>query len=130
MILRQLRDESSLSEGAQGNIRLIMSQLNMLLSLVNDLLDIKMIQANQFEAKEKVFNPRAVIDFILDTFKFQSAMQNTDISCICVKQGAFEQVRELRMNFFSRGGGGGSGVNSDLEREKGEDALPLRIIGD
>jgi len=52
-------------------------------------------------------------------------MQNTDISCICVDQRTFERVRLLGINLFFRGS-----EESDLEREQGDCALPLQLIGD
>jgi len=50
-------------------LHLIISQLNMLLCLVNDVLDIKMILHNKYEAKVEKFNPLSILDFIQQMFK-------------------------------------------------------------
>ena len=41
----------------------------MLICLVNDVLDIKMINQNQFMPKIQTFNPKDVFQFILDMFQ-------------------------------------------------------------
>ena len=47
-------------------------QLSMLLCLVNDILDIKMIASGKFNLKNEIFDPKAVFDFIIAMFKPQS----------------------------------------------------------
>ena len=42
--------------------------MNLLLSLVNDVLDIKMIKHDKFEAKSETFNPMNLLDFIIAMF--------------------------------------------------------------
>ena len=56
-------------------INLIVSQLNLLLCLVNDVLDIKMIQSQKFEPKVEKFNPvKDVLEFIVAMFNPQAEM--------------------------------------------------------
>ena len=48
---------------------LIISQLNLLLSLVNDVLDLKMIKQGIYEPKLDAFNPKNCLEFIVAMFK-------------------------------------------------------------
>ena len=49
-------------------IALITTQLNLLLCLVNDVLDIKLIEAGKFEPKMQTFSPLKILKFIKDMF--------------------------------------------------------------
>ena len=72
MLLRQ-----QLPASATHIINLIISQLNLLLSQVNDVLDIKLIEEGVFEPKIEQFNPLQVLDFIKMMFQSQADMQRT-----------------------------------------------------
>ena len=58
----------------------IKSQLNLLLSLVNDVLDINMINHGKFSAKLEKFCPQDTFDFIVAMFKPQSNLINSIIT--------------------------------------------------
>ena len=60
--------DTTLSANALRIISLIISHMNLLLSLVNDVLDIKMIKHNKFEVKSETFNPINLLDFIIAMF--------------------------------------------------------------
>jgi len=45
-------------------IQLTKSSLNLLLSLVDDIVDLKAIKENEFTIKKSVFNPYQAFDFI------------------------------------------------------------------
>ena len=49
-------------------IKIVICQLNFLLSLVNDLLDIKMIEKGVFEPKCDNFNVKDTLDFVMQMF--------------------------------------------------------------
>ncbi len=51
---------------------LITNQLNLLLNLVNDLLDVKMIKEGKFVNKIELFNPSEVLDFVIKTLTPQA----------------------------------------------------------
>lgn len=53
-----------LSYDALSMLHLIISQLNMLLCMVNDVLDIKMILHKKYEAKLEKFSPLNILNFI------------------------------------------------------------------
>ena len=53
-------------------LSLIVSQLSFLLCLVNDVLDIKLIRMNRFEAKLCAFDPGQTLHFIKDMFRPQT----------------------------------------------------------
>jgi len=73
-------------------LTLIISQLNLLLSLVNDVLDLKMIQHGQFTAKFEHFNPAEILDFILAMFKPQAGMQGTQLGYETVSVADLDQA--------------------------------------
>ena len=50
-------------------IELIKDSLNLLLSLVNDMVDLKLIKENNFVVNLNVFDPRSALDFIKELFK-------------------------------------------------------------
>ena len=73
MFLENLLQEP-LSASARRTVNLIISQLNLLLSQVNDVLDIKLIQEGLFEPKLALFSPLSVLEFIDAMFDQQAKM--------------------------------------------------------
>jgi hypothetical protein len=57
----------------------------MLLSLVNDMLDMKLIQHNKFTPKKDHFNPVEVLNFITAMFQLEADMMKTSLSYQIVK---------------------------------------------
>ena len=51
--------------------------INLLLCLVNDILDIKLIEEDKFIQKQEIFSPEATLQFITSMFSPQAAMQHT-----------------------------------------------------
>ena len=51
----------------------------MLLSVVNDILDIKLIEENKFVQKIELFKPQATFEFITSVFSPQATMQSTKL---------------------------------------------------
>ena len=67
--------QHKLEENAVSLINLIVSQLNMLLCLVNDVLDIKLIQSQKFQPRFVKFDPiKDALEFIVTMFKSQAEM--------------------------------------------------------
>ena len=64
----------------------------MLLCLVNDVLDIKLIEQGQFVPKIGSFAPQETFEFIMDMFKPQAEMQNTDIQFETVSCTSLDQA--------------------------------------
>ena len=64
----------------------------MLLCLVNDVLDIKQIQKDKFEAKVAEFSPQSTLEFILAMFKPQAEMQGTTLSCETVSAKTLQEA--------------------------------------
>ena len=81
MFLESLLTMPGHNEGTFQMLSLIVSQLNLLLCLVNDVLDIKLIKMGKFEAKTSVFDPKQTLRFIEDMFKPQADIQNVTVSC-------------------------------------------------
>lgn len=49
-------------------LRLVIKQLHLLHSLVNDILDVHMIGAGRFEPKISVFDPNEAFEFVIKMF--------------------------------------------------------------
>ena len=64
--------EYTLEDSIRKVLVLINMQLNMLLCLVNDILDIKMINQGVYAPKIEKFNPNDIFRFIVQMFKPQS----------------------------------------------------------
>ena len=71
MFLESLLKEQ-MSEAANRVIRIIITQINLLLCLVNDILDLKLIEEKKFTPKLALFDPRETLDFIVDLFTAQA----------------------------------------------------------
>ena len=59
---------------------IVISQINLLICLVNDILDMKMIEQGKFVKRDQRFNPLKTFKFILNIFAQQAEMQGTDLS--------------------------------------------------
>ena len=57
----------------------IKSSMFMLLSLVSDMLDLRMIRENQFMIQSKVFNPQKVLDTVKEMFDMQAISQRIEL---------------------------------------------------
>lgn len=58
----------NLSESCHKLVLLLISQINLLLCLVNDMLDLKMIEVGRFVQRKEKFEADKVFKFILDIF--------------------------------------------------------------
>ena len=63
---------------------MVISQLNLLLCLVNGVIDINAIEQNKFEKKAITFKPLDVLNFIAAMFQMQSQVQKTAITSLIV----------------------------------------------
>ena len=63
IILGILTDEFSIKY-----LDAIKSSLSMLMSLVSDMLDLKMIKENKFMTQKKIFNPQQVLNVVKQLF--------------------------------------------------------------
>ena len=68
MFLESVLESDSLSEEQRGLLNLVVCQLNLLLCLVNDMLDIKLIKSDQFTKKVALFKPADTLNFIAQIF--------------------------------------------------------------
>ena len=83
MFLESLIKEQ-MSESAIQILQLIISQMNMLLCLVNDLLDIKLIENDRFQPRFIKFSPIQAFEFVVEIFKPHATMQKTSMSIAVV----------------------------------------------
>ena len=72
--------EKTLTGPIKSLIQIVVQQINMLLSLVNDSLDLAAMQDDAFEIKQASFSPKEVIEFVVKLFQPQGAVQNTTIT--------------------------------------------------
>ena len=61
----------------------------MLLSLVNDMIDLKLVKENRLETHIKTFNPTKVIEFVISLLQVQAVGQNISL--------VFKTVHHLNM---------------------------------
>ena len=57
-----------LSQNLVDVIVIVISQINLMLSLINDMFDLQSMARNRFVAKNKIFNPLVTFKFITDMF--------------------------------------------------------------
>ena len=69
MFLEGMLLNSGLSAELRQVCIIVISQINLLLSLVNDMLDIKMIEEGKFAAKSHTFNVKDLFNFITLMFE-------------------------------------------------------------
>ena len=63
-------------------ITVLISQINLLLCLVNDILDMKMIDEDQFVTRHEEFDPTATLNFIVSMFAQTAEMQDTQLTFV------------------------------------------------
>ena len=69
-----------------------MSQLQFLLSLVNNLLDVKMLEQGVFEPKVESFKPLEVLEFVTDMFREQMYMDGNELSYHVLEAASLRQA--------------------------------------
>ena len=79
MFLESLLLTGDLNRDSREIIRLVIVKLNLLLSLVQDILDIKLIEGGQFRSSSQTFCPLKELNFIVNMFKLQAEMAQTTI---------------------------------------------------
>lgn len=72
MLLENILDFPQLDARVRETIWLVVQQINLLLCLVNDVLDMKLIESNRFDLKEDVFSTAEVFSFVLNMFAPQA----------------------------------------------------------
>ena len=78
MFLETLLAEN-MSASGRRLVKIVISQINLLLCLVNDILDFKLIEEDKFVAKQEIFSPKSTFEFITNMFSPQAKMQNTKL---------------------------------------------------
>ena len=76
-------------------LRIVTNQLSFLLSLVNNLLDVKMLEQGVFEPKLENFNPEEVLKFVIDMFTEQIDMDGNELSYQVIEADSLKQAYEL-----------------------------------
>ena len=67
-------------------------QLTFLLSLVNGILDVKLITGGKYVPNLETFNPLQVLQFIIAIFKAQTDLQGTQLVYETVKAADLEEA--------------------------------------
>ena len=68
MLLDNILNFTALDPKARETLWLVVQQINLLLCLVNDVLDLKLIEADKFITKETLFSPTDTFAFIINMF--------------------------------------------------------------
>ena len=68
-------------------LMIIISQINLLLGSLNDLLDLKLIEENKFVPKKEIFSPSETFTFILTMFAPVIEIQNCKLDFLIVPHG-------------------------------------------
>ena len=76
MLLDNVISCQNLSENTRSTLWLVISSINVLLSLVNDQLDLKMIEKGKFMPKLENFEPEKTFQFIINMFGPQATITN------------------------------------------------------
>ena len=79
-----------LNETTRKIIFLIISQLNLLLCLVNDVIDIKMIDQGKYNERIEAFSIESILDFTVAMFEPQSKAQMSIVSAHTVSTPDYE----------------------------------------
>lgn len=78
MLLEDLYIKTN-STALRQTIMVLISEMNLLICLVNDLLDLKFFENNSFVAKQEEFLVKSAFIFIKTMFASQAALQNSKI---------------------------------------------------
>ena len=66
-------------EALRETICVVISQVNLLLCLVTDMLDLKLLEQGQFVARKETFKIADVFHFVIKIFEFQAKLQASTI---------------------------------------------------
>ena len=78
MLLESLQ-LTSLGVQAVELIFIIISQINLVISSINNMLDLRLIERNKFVGKREAFAPRNTFSFLIKMFEPMSKLQNNEI---------------------------------------------------
>ena len=73
MILESLLSKV-IEETMRNTVLVLIGQINLLLCLVNDILDMKLIDQSAFVSSQEIFNPTDAFKFVLNIFKNTAEM--------------------------------------------------------
>ena len=68
MLLDNVLNFAQLDPQARETLWLVVQQINLLLCLVNDVLDLKLIESARFVLREIIFSPESIFVFVLNMF--------------------------------------------------------------
>ena len=68
MLLDNILNFAQLDPQARETLWLVVQQINLLLCLVNDVLDLKLIESARFVLREIIFSPESIFNFVLNMF--------------------------------------------------------------
>ena len=72
MFVQNLCDTQELTQESRNYLKMIDSQLKMMMNMVADFQDINLLKAGRLEAKISLFSPRKVFEFMKDMFIMQA----------------------------------------------------------
>lgn len=91
MILESLYTKV-VDQAIRRTIMVVISEVNLLICLVNDLLDLKFIENAQYVAKQEEFTVKSVFQFILTMFAQQATLQKSTIKLEAAQDGVLPET--------------------------------------
>ena len=72
---------------------IVVSMINLLLCLISNMLDLKLIEEGKFKPKKEIFKPRDTLDFILAMFEPHLRLVNSTLSVTIAEEDGEEISR-------------------------------------
>ena len=95
MFLENLLNNFNLAPEVINLVTLIISQLNLLMILVQNVMDMGLIERGKYEEKKSTFKIKTITDFICAMFSPHAGLAMTKIETQVVEPTAFDQVKTI-----------------------------------
>ena len=102
MLLENIIVMPNLLKSTKDQLWLVISSINMLLCLVNDLLDMQMIEHDKFAVKIEAFQPMKTFNLILDMFAPQARLMSSIIRFESLKSLSNPRRSDPSLPVFNR----------------------------
>ena len=75
---------STMVESHQRLVEIAITQMNLLICLLNDMIDYYLIESGQFKCYSQSFDPTELFEFIVNMFSSQAKIQQTKLSLFVI----------------------------------------------
>jgi PAS domain S-box-containing protein len=104
--MTELLSGTTLDEQQRRYLQISKSSAASLLSVINDILDFSKIEAGHMEIESLPFDPRSIVEDVIDSFTPQAMKKNLELGCVCdpatpaVAQGDSARLRQIVTNLI------------------------------